>query len=67
MELQVNGKIETVPDCISLVELIKIRGIKQMGAMAVELNGKMLSREDFENLNLKAHDKLEILSLIGGG
>ena len=67
MELQINGRIEKLPDGISLSQLIGIRGIKQMETVAVELNGEILRREDFENIRLKEHDKLEILSLIGGG
>ncbi|EAI3917306.1 sulfur carrier protein ThiS [Campylobacter upsaliensis] len=35
--------------------------------IALELNGKIVSKSEFENLILKKGDKAEIVSFVGGG
>ncbi len=67
MNLKVNGRKESVDDPMSLIELLKKKGVKQLSVVAVELNGEILNFRDFDNIYLKDNDQVEILSFIGGG
>ncbi|EAK3646168.1 sulfur carrier protein ThiS [Campylobacter lari] len=35
--------------------------------IALELNGEIIPRDQFENLILKENDKVEIVTFVGGG
>ena len=66
MKLIINGeekevaKISTVADLLAFFKLEKEK-------VAVELNKDIKNRENFENIALKENDKLEIITLVGGG
>ena len=63
MQLTVNGKeaIYNVEDINGLIESLKLH----RGNIVVELNGKIIPRE--ENTSLKDKDRVEIVSFVGGG
>ncbi|MGB5593961.1 MAG: sulfur carrier protein ThiS [Crocosphaera sp.] len=64
--LQVNGKPE---NCLSDIKLPQF--LEQMGLnprlIAVEYNGEILHRQYWENTLLKTGDRLEIVTIVGGG
>lgn len=47
-------------------ELLQQRGLKPE-FVALELNGQIVPRSEFEQLILKETDKLEIVNFVGGG
>ncbi|AXP08458.1 sulfur carrier protein ThiS [Campylobacter hepaticus] len=51
---------------IKFIDLVKIRDLK-IEFIALELNGKIIPKNEFENLVLKENDKAEIVSFVGGG
>lgn len=67
MQLTINGKEETVPDALTVIELLKMRGIETPEMVSVELNDEILKRADFESTKLKENDQLEFLYFMGGG
>ncbi|EJN6461495.1 sulfur carrier protein ThiS [Campylobacter upsaliensis] len=56
---------------LDLKELKLMDYVKQKGSradlIALELNGKIVPKSEFENLILKKGDKAEIVSFVGGG
>lgn len=56
---------------LDLKELKLMDYVEKMGLranlIALELNGKIVPKSEFENLILKKGDKAEIVSFVGGG
>ncbi|EAI0002464.1 sulfur carrier protein ThiS [Campylobacter coli] len=51
---------------LKFVDFIKEKGLK-IELIALELNGEIIPKSEFENLILKENDKAEIVSFVGGG
>ncbi len=66
MEIVVNGKPTIVDANCSVADLICELGLNN-SRIAVELNREILSRDCFENRELKPGDRIEIVRAIGGG
>jgi sulfur carrier protein len=65
MEIIVNGVSETVLPC-TIAELAAGKGLVT-GALVVELNQQIIKQEQWPSIQLKAGDRLELLSFVGGG
>lgn len=50
---------------LSVAELVEIRNLK--GFFAVELNLKIINKEDYNSTLIKDGDSIEIVSFAGGG
>ena len=62
----INGTQFTLPTELSLSELLEQQGYKATQA-AVERNGCIVRRSDYNSTLLTDVDKLEIVSFVGGG
>ncbi|CAM3960843.1 sulfur carrier protein ThiS [Campylobacter jejuni] len=51
---------------LKFMDFIKKKGLK-IELIALELNGEIIPKSEFENLILKENDKAEIVSFVGGG
>ncbi|TKX28708.1 thiamine biosynthesis protein ThiS [Campylobacter sp. MIT 12-5580] len=51
---------------LKFMDFLKEKGLK-LEFIALELNGKIVPKREFESLILKADDKAEIVSFVGGG
>lgn len=51
---------------LSLKEYLAQKGFKSK-FIAVELNGEIVPKANFESLILKQNDKVEIVNFVGGG
>ncbi|EGF1229376.1 sulfur carrier protein ThiS [Campylobacter sp. US18a] len=51
---------------LKFMDFIKEKGLK-IELIALELNGKIIPKSEFENLILKENDKAEIVNFVGGG
>ena len=51
---------------VTVRDFIKEKGLK-IELIALELNGEIIPKSEFENLILKENDKAEIVSFVGGG
>ena len=51
---------------LKFMDFIKEKGLK-IELIALELNGEIIPKSEFENLILKENDKAEIVSCVGGG
>lgn len=67
MKLKIQGKIEEVTENLTVTELLKEKDVEQPEMVSVELNGEILSREQFDTTKLKEKDEIEFLYFMGGG
>ncbi len=66
LQIQVNGEHRDCPSGATVGDLLRELEIRTE-RVAVELNLEILDRQEFDRRGLKAGDRLEILSFIGGG
>ncbi len=66
MKIVVNGEQREAAESLTVAQLLDTLHLRSE-QVAVEINLKILDREDFLNWNLHDGDKIEILSFIGGG
>ncbi|MBN3040836.1 MAG: sulfur carrier protein ThiS [Candidatus Omnitrophica bacterium] len=66
MNITINGKKEKVYDNISMLELIKLKGLDKE-KIVIERNLEIISRDRFYDLILADEDSIEIVSFVGGG
>ena len=70
MELWINGKLEVVqglaPEKSTISDFLKVQGWRQDG-IAVELNERVVPKKEHGAARLYPGDKLEVVTLIGGG
>ena len=66
MQLEINGKSETVTDGLSVRALLEAKGINP-NLVACELNLSILKRAALADTALHDGDRLEIIQMIGGG
>jgi sulfur carrier protein len=64
--LQVNGETHDCPSPINLPELLTRLGLNPR-LVAVEYNGEILHRQYWANTRLQDSDRLEIVTIVGGG
>ncbi|MBF2065063.1 MAG: thiamine biosynthesis protein ThiS [Calothrix sp. C42_A2020_038] len=64
--IQVNGEPRTCMEQTPLPDLLQQLGFNAR-LVAVEYNGEILHRQYWESTQVKANDKLEIVTIVGGG
>ena len=64
--MKVNGQQEFLEEAISLAELLVAKGYAS-SKVAVELNGRIVSRTEYISTILQDADVLEIVCFVGGG
>ena len=64
--MKVNGQQEFLEEAISLAELLVAKGYAS-SKVAVELNGRIVSRTEYASTILQDADVLEIVCFVGGG
>jgi thiamine biosynthesis protein ThiS len=66
MQVIINGENKEVRENITLSDLISELQISAK-RIAVEVNEKVVRRQDWEITQLKENDKIEIVHFVGGG
>lgn len=64
--LQVNGEPKTCPPRTSMPALLEQLGLNPR-MVAVEYNGEILHRQFWETTEMQTGDRLEIVTIVGGG
>lgn len=64
--LQVNGETHTCPPQTPLPQLLEQLGLNPR-LVAVEYNGEILHRQYWSETQITEGDKLEIVTIVGGG
>ena len=62
---EINGKYEEIND-VNLLEYL-IENKYRADRVVVDLNGDIVKKADFEKINIKNTDKIEIVCFVGGG
>lgn len=66
MKVIVNGEPREVPSALSVAELLRQLEVSPRG-VAVEVNLQIIPRSQHEEYHLNEGDRLEIVTLVGGG
>jgi sulfur carrier protein len=68
MNITVNGINENIENIEnnSLVKYLEQKKISK-NSVVIELNERILKKDEIDNITLKQHDKIEIIRFIGGG
>ncbi len=66
IELQVNGEPKTCAAGLPLPEFLAQVGLNPK-LIAVEYNGEILARPLWQSTRLQANDRLEVVTIVGGG
>ena len=66
MKLTVNGEEKNVPDGQTLAQLVRELGLEK-NPIAIELNRQVVPRDRHGETRLAEGDRLEIVTLVGGG
>jgi sulfur carrier protein len=66
INIKVNGEAHTCNSDIILPDLLNNLGLNPR-LIAVEYNGEILHRQYWDNTKIKEGDRLEIVTIVGGG
>ena len=66
IELQVNGETHSCLPQTTLPQLLVRMGLNPR-LLAVEYNGEILHRQFWDETEIKTGDRLEIVTIVGGG
>jgi len=66
MTLTVNGESKSVADGLTLAQLVRELGLER-NPIAIELNRQVVPRDRHGETRLSDGDRLEIVTLVGGG
>ena len=66
VQITLNGRTEAVEDGTTVLRLLESKGINP-ARVAVELNRRILRREEYDDTPLSPGDALEVVTFVGGG
>ena len=66
MQITLNGKPEELPDKITVATLLQQRNLANQ-ACAVEVNQQLVPKREHADHTISDGDKVEIVTLVGGG
>ncbi len=66
LQLTVNGQAQQLQPGTSIAGLLELINVPLNGS-AVELDGEIISKSQYENTQLKDGQRVEIVRLVGGG
>jgi sulfur carrier protein len=66
VEIRVNGEMRSCEQHMTLPQLLVQMGLNPR-LLAVEYNGEILHRQFWEQTEIQANDRLEIVTIVGGG
>lgn len=64
--MKVNGAEWNYPGAVTVAEFMKKQGYSDKAAV-VEINGAIVSRQNWDSRVLEQEDKIEIVTFVGGG
>ena len=66
MNVFINGESKSVPDSLTMTALLQHLQLNPR-LVAVEYNGDILHRQHWEDTAISEGDRLEIVTMVGGG
>lgn len=64
--MKVNGKTLTISKTVTLTKFLVKAGY-EISKIAVEMNGEIIPKKEYETVQLHDDDTLEIVTFVGGG
>ena len=64
--IELNGETREVPDGSSAADLIRELGLRE-GMVAVEVNQRVVPRDQRQQTLLRSGDRVELVTMMGGG
>jgi sulfur carrier protein len=65
MQIVINGELSPLEQPLSIARLLEQLAVR--GRLAVEVNGEIVPRSQFDAYHLQPNDTVEIVKAIGGG
>lgn len=65
-KMKVNGTLESLEKEITLYNYLTSKGF-DLAKIAVEQNGQIVPKKEYQNIYLEDQDTLEIVQFVGGG
>lgn len=66
MKVTINGGEKEISAGMTVKELLQSLSLKAP-VTVVEINGRILSREEFDSRNIRVNDVIELIRFVGGG
>lgn len=66
MEVRINGEERTVDEGLTVSELLRSLDLNP-GLVVVERNREILDRDRYDEVEVQAGDRLELVHFVGGG
>jgi len=66
MQVTINGRFEELKEGINVENVLLNYKIKSEGVV-VELNQKIIKRDEWQKIAIKENDIIELISFVGGG
>ena len=66
MKILINGETKDLPEGVTLSQMIERLSLPPR-RMAIELNKRVIRRQDWETTKLEERDAIEIVHFVGGG
>ncbi|MDH4331552.1 MAG: sulfur carrier protein ThiS [Desulfobulbaceae bacterium] len=68
MQVMINGEPEAIDEKdVSISRLLAIKQVESPDMVSVQLNGKIVARQQYDQQLLAADDEIEFLYFMGGG
>lgn len=64
--IKINGIEESCAKGMTIMEYLNSKGYR-LGFIAIELNGKIIPKSEYESRIISESDTMEIVSFVGGG
>lgn len=64
--MKINGKVISQSENMTLEEVLKEEGFS-LEKSAVELNGSIISKSRYKEIEISKEDVIEVVSFVGGG
>ncbi|MCI5936474.1 MAG: sulfur carrier protein ThiS [Eubacterium sp.] len=64
--IQINGENKTGYEGLSVAQMVEKEGYT-IGRIALEINGTIISKNDYNDTVLHSGDVIEVVSFVGGG
>lgn len=64
--MKVNGSEMSIENNNNITELLENLKVNE-NRVVIEVNGNIISKEDYRNVKLNENDTIEVISFVGGG
>lgn len=68
MQLTINGEAETIDEKeVSISRLLALKRVESPDMVSVQVNGRIIDRQQYDQQRVAAADEIEFLYFMGGG